>query len=67
MSIVDEIRKAMGTDTRTSDELSKATGIHPVNLRQFRAGTRNLPLEKLEALAESLGLEVVTRQKKQKG
>lgn len=65
MQIMDRIRKALDADERPQPEIAKAAGIkNPVNLRQFKAGIRPLPLKTLARLAAVLGLEITVIEKK---
>ncbi len=63
MSVEDEIRAALKRDTRNSTEMGKATGIHPVTIRHFKAGKRKdvLALERLERLAKVLGYKITLK------
>jgi transcriptional regulator with XRE-family HTH domain len=55
------LRAAMKGDSRTQRKLSKASGIHFVNLSRFAAGKKSLTIESAEALAEALGLKIDLR------
>jgi transcriptional regulator with XRE-family HTH domain len=57
--VVEQIRKALANAPQSMAEIAKATGLHRVNVSQFRAGTRELPLRSLEILADYLGLAIV--------
>ena len=59
--IVDDIRDALRNTSLSRAELSATTGIHPVNLSQFKSGKRELSLQSLETLAKALGMEIVLR------
>jgi DNA-binding Xre family transcriptional regulator len=63
VQIMDKIRRAMIADGRSSVELEAATDIHQVNIRQFKAGKRELPLEQLAKLAKALNLEITVTDK----
>lgn len=58
MSIADELRKALLKDGRSAVEIAKLADIHPINLRQFKGGTRSLPITSMEKLATVLGKEI---------
>ncbi len=62
-SLSDQIRAALAKAHEPAVEIAQATGVHPVNLSQFKAGRRDLPLKNLEAIADHLGLEIVLRSK----
>lgn len=64
--LADDIRNALRKTDQTIAALSESTGIHRVNLSQFKAGTRNLPLLSLELLAESLGIKIIAIPRKTK-
>ena len=66
MQIMNRIRKALERDERSQTEIAKACGMHRVNLAQFKAGDRDLPLDSLVRLADVLGLEltVIERRKR---
>ena len=57
-SLADQIRAALVDVSETNTEISRRTGVHRVNLVQFRSGTRDLPLKSLEALLEFLDFEI---------
>jgi transcriptional regulator with XRE-family HTH domain len=61
MQIMDRIRKALERDERPQRTIAKAAGIHHVNLSQFKAGQRSLPLDTLCTLAGVLGLEITVQ------
>jgi transcriptional regulator with XRE-family HTH domain len=63
MSVVDEIRRALISDKRSSAEIARAAGIHAVNVRQFKGGIRSLPLDTLEQLASALGLDITAKKR----
>lgn len=58
------IRDAVAKDQRPQVDIAKAAGIHAVNLSQFKAGTRTLPLDALCRLAGVVGLELTVRRAK---
>lgn len=66
MQIQNEVRKALAADTRTMREIAALLDMHPVNLSQFKAGDRDLPLAPLFRLAGILGLEIVVRHVKRR-
>lgn len=53
-----QVRAAIDADPRTLDQIAAAAGIQPVNVRQFRTGSRALPVGLLAKLAEALGYEL---------
>jgi len=67
MQIMDRIRKAVDSDERPQREIAKAAGIHHVNLSQFKAGKRDLPLDSLCTLAKVVGLEITVQERKRLG
>jgi transcriptional regulator with XRE-family HTH domain len=58
-SLSDQIRDALDQSDHSTAEISRATGVHRVNLSQFKSGRRALPLVSLEAIAEFLGFSIV--------
>jgi transcriptional regulator with XRE-family HTH domain len=64
MQIMDRIRKALRADDRTSAEIAAKAGMDAVNVRQFKAGIRTLPLDTLCKLAAVLGLEIRVEEKR---
>lgn len=66
MQIMSAIRRALNHDGRPQREIAKAAGIHHVNLSQFKAGQRTLPLDTLVALAGVLGLEIRVEEKRKR-
>lgn len=63
MSIQEEIRSALAGSQLANVEIAKKIGINPVNLSHFKSGRMNLSVEKLEALAEAIGLEIKLKKK----
>lgn len=61
MQIMKAVREALSKDARSQREIAKAAGIHHVNLSQFKAGTRDLPLDTLCKLARVVGLEITVK------
>ena len=57
--VLKQLRALLLADPRTSEEIAKLAKMHPVNVRQFRTGHRDLPLKKLEILARILGAQIV--------
>jgi transcriptional regulator with XRE-family HTH domain len=55
------IREALSHDPRTMRNIAKAAGVHHVNLSQFKAGDRTLPLDTLCKLAKVVGLEITVK------
>lgn len=66
MDLNEQIREAMRGSTYTIVELSARTGIHTVNLSQFKSGTRNISLANLERLADALGVNITISKRKPK-
>lgn len=64
VEIMSAIRDALNRTERPQVEIAKAAGIHPVNLSQFKAGDRTLPLAALCKLAEVVGLEITVKRAK---
>ena len=58
-SLSDQVREALAQSEHTASEIARATGVHHVNLSQFKSGRRALPLVSLEAIAEFLGFSIV--------
>lgn len=58
------IRDALNRTERPQVEIAKAARMHPVNLSQFKAGKRPLPLDTLCDLAEVLGLEITVKRQR---
>lgn len=63
MQIANVVRKAL-SQVESVTEIADKTGIHRVNLYQFKAGDRTLPLDTLVKLAGALGLEITIQPKK---
>jgi hypothetical protein len=58
-SVADQIRAALAKAEQPAADISRATGIHRVNLSQFKSGRRDLPLSALELLADHLGYQII--------
>lgn len=59
--VTEQLRKLLYQaikEGQRNEDIAKAAGIHPVNLRQFKAEIRSLPLKKLESLAKALGAQI---------
>jgi len=66
--MLDTIRKAIKTSSKTRYRIWKETGIGQAQLSKLMRGQRGLSIEALEVLAECLDLEITIRPKKrQKG
>ena len=63
VEIANTIRAALKRDERPQKEIARLADIHHVNLSQFKAGDRTLPLDSLAALARVLNLEIAVRPK----
>lgn len=63
MQIKNFLRSALAKDPRPQREIADLAGIHYVNLSQFKAGDRDLPLDTLCKLARVLGLEVLVKKR----
>jgi transcriptional regulator with XRE-family HTH domain len=61
VEIQNKVREAIARDERPQQEIARAAGIHYVNLSQFKAGARSLPLDTLCKLAEVVGLEITVK------
>jgi hypothetical protein len=64
VEIMQAIRDAVTRDPRPQQDIAKAAKIHHVNLSQFKAGARPLPLKALCKLAEVVGLEITVKRAK---
>jgi len=64
--ILDDIRKAIKASGKSRYRIAQDTGISQGQLSELMAGTKGLSVESLERLADYLGLEVVTRPKRQR-
>jgi transcriptional regulator with XRE-family HTH domain len=64
--IYDQIRKAIKASGKSRYRISKETGISEPALCRFMQNERGMSVERLEALAKHLGLEIVVRPKKEK-
>jgi transcriptional regulator with XRE-family HTH domain len=62
--ILDEIRKAIRASDKTRYRLSQETGIPQSQLSRLMTGEKGVSFERLECLAEALGLEIVVRPKR---
>ncbi len=62
----DQIRRAVEESGMTRYAISKATGIDQGTLSKFVHGHVGLSMDSLDVLAETLGLEVVSRRRKPK-
>jgi hypothetical protein len=57
-SLSDQLRAALIDTEIPITEIAKATGVHRVNITQFRSGKRDLPLRSIETIADFLGFEL---------
>jgi transcriptional regulator with XRE-family HTH domain len=64
VQIMDAIRNALTKSDMPQQDIARRAKIHPVNLSQFKAGKRALPLDTLCDLAEVVGLEVKVARKR---
>lgn len=62
--IHDAIRDAIAESSKTRYRLWQETGVSQSQLCEFLHGRRGMNIDKLEALAEALGLEIVIRRKR---
>lgn len=58
------LRKAIATNSKSRYTIAKETGIPEPTLCLFMQGKRGMLLDRLEYLAEYLGLEIIIRPKK---
>ena len=63
-SLTDELKDAVRQSGLTPYRIAKDTGIVLTSLLRFLQGSTSLRLDKADALAEYLGLELVKRQEK---
>jgi hypothetical protein len=61
-----QLRHALKRDGRSSAVIGAAAGVHPVNVRKFRAGADIFSIDTMLRLAEVLGLHVVISISKKK-
>jgi transcriptional regulator with XRE-family HTH domain len=61
--IREAIRQAMEAHPKTHYRIAKETGISQSMLSLFAAGKRGMTLERLEYLADYLGLDIIIRPK----
>lgn len=54
-----DLRRAISTSKRTTEEIVDATGIDPMCLDQFRIGEGELPSAAIDRLVQYLGLRLV--------
>lgn len=67
MGVVSELRKAIERDERTTYALARDAGLSPIQLSRFIRGERGLTTPAVDALCETLGLELrPKRQRKEK-
>ncbi len=64
IKISDQIRKAIRQCSMSRYAIWKATGIDQATLSRFMSGERGLSMEAMDKLAEFLGLELRTRDKR---
>lgn len=64
--IHDAIREAIESDERSRYRMANDTGIAESDLSRFVHGERGLHIDKLELLADYLGLEIIVRPKRRK-
>jgi DNA-binding phage protein len=61
--IADQIREALAPAIRSTgmSEVSDRTGIHRSTIYQWLGGARDLPLHRIDAIAEAVGLSLRVR------
>lgn len=64
--ILDAVRQAIRTGTKTRYRIWKETGISQGQLSKLMRGQRGLSIEALERLAKCLDLEITIRPKRRK-
>ena len=62
----DSIREAIAKSGKTRYRLWQETGISQAQLCEFLHGRRGMSMERLETLAEALGLKIIVRPAKRK-
>ena len=62
--IYDQLRRAIEDSSKTRYQLWKETDIDQGQLARFMDGISGLSVESMECLIESLGLEIIIRQRK---
>ena len=58
MAILNELREAVGKDSRPHAAIAESAGIHPKTFSAFMHGRRGLSVETTEKLAEALHFEI---------
>lgn len=61
--VLDEIRKGIRKSEHSRYAIAKATGIDQGHLSKLMAGHAGLSIDRLELLADFLGLEIIIRPK----
>ncbi|REJ90642.1 MAG: XRE family transcriptional regulator [Planctomycetota bacterium] len=64
--VLDEIRRAIERSGESRYAISKATGIGEAQLSRLMAGQAGLSINRLELLADHLGLEIIIRPKRRR-
>ena len=64
--VLDEIRRAIQQGGESRYSISKATGISEAQLSRLMAGQAGLSINRLELLADHLGLEIIIRPKRRR-
>ena len=65
--VLEAMRRAVAASGLSRYAISKATGIDQAQLSRLMSGEKGLSLERLEKLADFLGMEIIVRPKRQKG
>jgi transcriptional regulator with XRE-family HTH domain len=61
--LTDALKSAMEQSGLTRYEIAKRTGVPPTSLMRFLRGDTSLRLDKADAIANCLGLELVKKRK----
>ena len=64
MGIVNQLRQAIERDGRTMTAIARDAGLSPIQLSRFIRGKRGLTTPAVEALCETLGLELTARRRR---
>ena len=62
-ALMDQIRQAVFDSDKSRYRIAKETKIDQSALSRFVSGERGLPVDKLELVADSIGLEIIVRRK----
>lgn len=60
---MNQIRKAIQAGEKSRYRIAKETGIPESSLSRFMSEERGLSVDKLEKVADCIGLEIIVRQK----